>query len=161
MKKLLLIFVMLFSLLNYGQEIKGKIVKVKDGDTVVLLDSLNTMYTIRLGGIDCPEKNQDFGSSAKKFTSDAIYGKIVKFVKINTDQWGRKIGWVYYGDNFSLNLSEELLKNGLAWHYKKYDKSKKLDGLEQEVRNQKIGIWSKENPIFPEEFRKTKKSAKR
>lgn len=158
MKKLLVILLCLFSLMFYGQ-VEGKIVKVKDGDTVVLLDAENKMITIRLAGVDCPEKNQDYGTTAKKFTSDAIFGKQVKFERISTDLYGRQIGWVYYDTD--KNLSEELLKNGLAWHYRKYDNSKILEGLEQVARKDKINIWSKDNPIFPEEFRKLKKSKKK
>lgn len=158
MKKLLVILLCLFSIMFYGQ-VEGKIVKVKDGDTVVLLDAENKMITIRLSGVDCPEKNQDYGTTAKKFTSDAIFGKQVKFERISTDLYGRQIGWVYYDTD--KNLSEELLKNGLAWHYRKYDKSKILEVLEQVARKDRINIWSKENPIFPEEFRKLKKSKKK
>ena len=41
----------------------------KDGDTVVVLDSLNYQTTLRLAEVDCPEKSQAFGTKAKQFTS--------------------------------------------------------------------------------------------
>jgi len=34
-------------------------------------------HKIRLYGIDCPEKRQPFGTKAKQFTSDMVFGKTV------------------------------------------------------------------------------------
>ena len=153
MKKFITLICLFLSLLVIGQ-VQGTIVKVKDGDTIVLLNDKNEMITIRLAGVDCPEKNQDFGTSAKTFTSDRVFGKVVLFKRISTDMYGRQIGWVYYDKD--INLSEELLKAGLAWHYLKYDKNKYLAELEKTAKLNKMGIWSKPNPLMPEEFRKTK-----
>jgi micrococcal nuclease len=49
---------------------------------------------IRLYRIDCPEKNQAFGSKAKQFTSDKVSKKTVEIRPINKDRYGRTIGWV-------------------------------------------------------------------
>ena len=51
----------------------GKVIGIKDGDTVVVLDSLNYQTTLRLAEVDCPEKSQAFGTKAKQFTSDDFY----------------------------------------------------------------------------------------
>lgn len=133
--------------------IAGKVVKVKDGDTVVVLDGTKTMITIRLAGVDAPEKKQDFGTVAKQFVSDQVFGKEVTFQEISKDRYGRTVAWVFYENK---NLSEELLMFGLAWHYTKYDKSKFLQELEDTARNNKTGLWSLPNPIPPSEFRKVK-----
>lgn len=52
-----------------AESITGKVVKVKDGDTIVVLDGTMTMVTVRLAGIDALEKKQDFGTIAKQFVS--------------------------------------------------------------------------------------------
>ena len=49
--------------------LKAKVIGIKDGDTVVVLDSLNNQTTLRLAEVDCSEKNQPFGTKAKQFTS--------------------------------------------------------------------------------------------
>lgn len=59
------------------QSIKGKVVRIADGDTITLLDSANRQTRIRLHGIDCPENGQDFVKIAKKLTSDLCFSKIV------------------------------------------------------------------------------------
>jgi micrococcal nuclease len=44
---------------------------------------------------------------------------------------------VYYDDK---NLNEELLKAGLAWHFRRNYRNEKLQALEDEARANKIGL---------------------
>ena len=44
-------------------------------------------------------------------------------------------------------LSSELVRNGMAWHYKRYSKSKELADLEIKAREEKIGLWSDPSSI--------------
>ena len=39
----------------------GRVVRVTDGDTIVVLDDNNAQHKIRLTGIDAPERKQAFG----------------------------------------------------------------------------------------------------
>ena len=55
----------------------GKVVGVKDGDTIVALHD-GRGETIRLYGIDAPERGQDFGNRAKQAISDMVFGKVVE-----------------------------------------------------------------------------------
>ena len=57
---------------------------------------------------------------AKDFTASLIAGKIVEVRTKKTDRYGRQIEMVFIND---VNVNEALLKNGLAWHFKKYDKT--------------------------------------
>jgi len=58
------------------ERFSGKVVGVSDGDTISVMRE-GRAVKIRLNGIDCPEKGQDFGAKAKSFTSDACFGKPV------------------------------------------------------------------------------------
>lgn len=42
--------------------ITGKVIGVSDGDTIKILTEDKQELKIRLNGIDCPEKNQAFGT---------------------------------------------------------------------------------------------------
>lgn len=55
------------------------------------------------------------------------------------------------------NLNKELVKSGLAWHFKRHSKNEEYAQLEIEARNQKVGIRSEPNPIAPWEWRRSKK----
>lgn len=152
MKKLLLLL-LLVPVLSFSQTLSGKVVAIKDGDTVVVLDSLNNQTTLRLAEVDCPEKNQPFGTKAKQFTSDQIYFKTIKYVVTDTDRYGRSIAMIYYGTD-NKYLSAEIIKAGMGWHYKKYSTSKELATFQENAKQNKIGLWIDNDPIEPSVWRK-------
>jgi micrococcal nuclease len=153
MKKLLILFVTFLTIsVSLAQTVyTGKVIAIKDGDTVVVIDSLNTQTTLRLAEVDCPEKNQPFGTKAKQFTSDQVYLKTVKYVVTDTDRYGRSIAMIYYDNN--KYLSAEIIRAGMGWHYKKYSKSIELAEIEIEAQKEKRGLWIDENPKSPSEWR--------
>lgn len=153
MKKLNLLLIILFLVQMSFAQITGKVIKIKDGDTVVVLDENNTQHTIRVADIDTPEKAQPFGNKAKKFTSAEVFGKIVFVKKKGIDRYKRIIGFIIYDNK---NLSEELLKNGFAWFYFKYSNNKTLNDLEIEARRLKKGLWIDKKPIAPWNWRRNK-----
>jgi endonuclease YncB( thermonuclease family) len=135
-----------------------KVVKVKDGDTLGLLSADNQEVTVRLAEIDCPEKSQAFGQAAKKFTSDICYGKEVKLIGNVRDRYGRTVAQVVLTDGTNVNY--QLVKNGYAWQYKAYSKSAELASLEEQARQNHIGLWQDANPTPPWEYRREKKQPK-
>lgn len=150
----LILFLIFSSLTTFSQTtLTAKVVGIKDGDTVVVLDSLNNQTTLRLAEVDCPEKNQPFGTKAKQFTSDQIYLKTIKYVVTDTDRYGRSIAMIYY-DTDNKYLSAEIIKVGMGWHYKRYSTSKELATFEDNAKKNKIGLWVDSNPVAPWEFRK-------
>jgi endonuclease YncB( thermonuclease family) len=71
---------------TYAQQIQGKVVGVKDGDTIEILEG-NTVHTIRLAFVDCPEKKQPFGTRARQYTSDLCFGREVKALVTGKDRY--------------------------------------------------------------------------
>lgn len=125
----------------------GRVVGIIDGDTYdILLYGHNTVR-IRMEGIDAPEKGMPFYKKAKRHLSDLCFGKTVRLEIRNTDKHGRKVAFSYLEDG--TELSHEMIKAGLAWHFKKYNTDEDLAKLEIEAQNAKIGIWSIENPMSP------------
>ncbi len=135
-------------------QLSGKVVKVADGDTFTLLTEDNKQVKVRLHGIDCPEKGQDFGQVAKQYTSDKVYLQVVRVRATDIDRYGRTVGIVTLKDGTVLN--EALLTAGLAWHYTKYDKNTLWAGMELEARNKKVGLWVMPGAVPPWDWRKKK-----
>ncbi len=154
MKNRILNLILIILLTSFVQTniFHGQVVRVVDGDTIVVLNTNNQQVKIRLEGIDCPESNQDFGAKAKKYTSDLCFGKQVRVVESGNDRYGRTLAFVYVND---ICVNEELLKAGLAWHYKKYNQAEYLAQLEWNAKKRKLGLWSFNNPIAPWEFRRS------
>ncbi|GAB3539578.1 hypothetical protein GCM10027443_36290 [Pontibacter brevis] len=132
-----------------------KVIGIKDGDTIELLRN-GQPVTVRLFGVDTPEKKQAFGERARQFTSDLVFGKTVRLIEHNKDRYGRTVGTIMLPDG--RNLNEELVKNGFAWHYKAYSKDTRLANLEADAKRFKRGLWQDPNPVAPWDFRKEKRS---
>lgn len=138
----------------------GKVVRVIDGDTVVVLDEKNTQHKIRLQGIDAPERNQAFGKKSKNFLSDLIAAQTVKVEHTKKDRYGRIIGKIIFG-NTDVNL--EQVRAGYAWHYKKYEREQNAEDqvayahAEIFARENKFGLWNDPHAIPPWEWRKRKR----
>lgn len=139
------------------KETAYKVIGIKDGDTLVILMD-GKEQTVRFTHVDCPEKKQPFGNKAKQFVSDRCFGTYVTLVydeKNKYDRYKRLLAEIILEDG--RNLNKELVKNGLAWHFKRFSKSEEYAQLENKARSQKIGIWSEPNPIAPWDWRKPKK----
>ncbi len=141
------------------ESFSGKVVTIADGDTIRIFNqNENKQYKIRLFGIDAPEKKQDYGKKSKDALSDLIFGKNVQITVKGIDQYKRVLGVVLLG-NSEINL--EMVKNGHAWVYRKYHKSKNYIDAENLAKSNKIGLWRQENPTPPWDYRKNEKSSKR
>ena len=130
--------------------VKAEVIGIQDGDTI----ELKFLFTgkkaghrtgkplrIRLLHVNCPERGRPYYKVAKNFTSDKCFRKIVKIThQGNFDKYGRLLGEVVLPDGKILN--KELVKNGLAVHFKKYSTDVEYSNLEIRAKKQKVGIWS-------------------
>ena len=134
---------------------RGKVIGVLDGDTIEVLKD-KAPVRIRLYGIDCPEHDQDFGTRAKQFTSDKVFGKTVEVVPVEKDRYARQVAKIYIDGKY---LNQMIVAEGLAWWYKRYaPKDVDLKDTEDEARSSNKGLWSHPNPIPPWKFRRQKAS---
>jgi len=140
---------------RHDRTVEGKVVRVTDGDTLEIFKGRKT-YRIRLAEVDCPEKKQPFGSRAKQFTSQMVFGKQVRAVVQTKDRYGRLVAEVLLADGRSVN--RELVRAGMAWWYRHYSKDSSYQTLEAEARDARRGLWADSNPAPPWEFRKAKRS---
>ena len=131
----------------------GKCVAIGDGDTISVMRN-GRAVKIRLDGIDCPEIGQDFGTAARRFTSARAFGKIVSVKEYALDQYGRIVGRVFIDGQ---DLSLEIVKAGLAWYYERKTSDLLLSAAEKSARRQKIGLWSRQDPIPPWVYRRRKR----
>jgi micrococcal nuclease len=72
MKKIIILALLSLSAYNVHAQtiLTGKVIGVKDGDTVEVLDDQNKTTILRLAEVDCPEKKQPYGNAAEIFIFD-------------------------------------------------------------------------------------------
>jgi endonuclease YncB( thermonuclease family) len=130
-----------------------RIVGVTDGDTFTGLTRDSIEIRFRIHGIDAPEKKQPYGQRSKQYLSDLIYNKMVGIiVQKKRDRYGRPVVWVYTPDG--KDVSAEMIRAGLAWHYKYFSDDLEYALLEIEARKSKVGLWSDPHPVSPWETRR-------
>ena len=131
-----------------------QVVGITDGDTFKGLTKENEEIKYRIYGIDAPEKKQAFGTKSKEYLSNLIFGKTVGIKVDSKDRYGRLIVWVITPDG--KDVSAEMIKAGMAWHYKQYDDTELYETLETEAKGNHTGLWLDNESIAPWEFRKKK-----
>lgn len=138
-----------------NQTFVAKVIRIIDGDTMEVLYK-NTPIKIRLAHIDCPEKrgSQPFGNEAKKTLSDLCFGQNVTIYGEEYDRYKRLVAVIVNAKKETVNM--EMIKQDLAWHFKRYSTDQVYARLELKARENKIGIWQDPNPIPPWEWRELK-----
>ena len=116
-----------------------------------MLTSSNEQVKVRLAGIDTPEKRQPFGNRAKQALSSLAFQKQALIEAEAKDRYGRTVGVVFVD---GLNVNHELVKQGMAWVYRKYTNDKALYELESKAKKEKLGLWLDKKPIPPWEWRR-------
>ena len=138
--------------------IYGRVVGVNDGDTVKVLDAVQQLHTVRLMGIDAPEKAQPYGRRSKQSLSEMIFQRQVSVEWEKKDKYGRTVGKITSSDGVDVCL--EQVNRGMAWHYKEYASEQSLEdrasysAAELTARSKKVGLWRDLSPIPPWEWRK-------
>ncbi len=136
--------------------VEGRVVSVADGDTFTLLDSSKTQHRVRIGGIDAPEKGQPFGDTAKERLSTLVYGKQIRARCWKHDQYGREVCAASSGPR---DLGLEMIREGLAWHYKRFEQEQDIDErrlyseAETMARRARRGLWKIQDAVPPWEWR--------
>jgi len=164
----LILFIFIFPIYLYAFSCNCAVTRILDGDTFYCLPTTSITIpgvethkdrtiTVRLRGVDAPEKDQPYGIEAKEFLKELIGRKTVRLDIKDVDQYGRVVAYVFIG---SLNVNLEQVRRGLAWAYIEYlDRpyASEFYEAEKEARKRELGLWKQANPTPPWEWRKTKK----
>lgn len=83
--------------------------------------------------------------------SDLVFAKEIMLQTYGHDKYKRTIGTVILPDG--TNVNHALVKDGWCWWYRKYaPRDTVLEGLEQEAREAKRGLWADPHPVTPREW---------
>jgi len=150
-----------FSLLqgfSIARTFNAEVVAISSGDTIKVLKA-GEVITIRLEGIDCPNKGQAYSQEAKQFSETLVYGKVVTIVSNARNRQGQTVAKVILPSGKSLN--QELIKSGLAWWNLRSSRDSSLGALERAVREKKVGLWQEKMPLPPWEHPNKKVAMRR
>ncbi|MFT9494587.1 MULTISPECIES: thermonuclease family protein [Bacillota] len=126
------------------------VVRIVDGDSLIVQEESNREIKIRLLMINTPEvhnvdKPEPYGPEASAFTKELLNGQKVKleYDKEKTDPYGRTLAYVYLPDGRMVN--EEILRAGLA-EVVVYEPNDKYEDvfrkIENKAKSEGLGLWS-------------------
>lgn len=113
-----------------------------------------TKIVVRINGIDAPERGQFYGDVATLHLQWLISGKAVGLKLKQRDMYGRWIATAYHD---GADIGAEMLKEGLAWHYKEVDINPRYAQLEAEAKLAGLGLWCDDRAVPPWEWRRMSK----
>lgn len=169
MSRLHSVFLMLAMLMtsstSYAELQKIRITSIIDGDTIRIVGSgIDDTIRVRLYGIDAPESKQLHGATSTRMLKSVLAKTNRTYMEnLGTDRYGRVLGIVYYDDietGERINVNEKLLRYGSAWVYPQYcEKSfcSSWKEIEEKAKASRIGLWKKDSPVPPWEWRKNNK----
>lgn len=126
----------------------GRVVRVIDGDTLVVLTKSERTVRVRLAGIDAPEKGQPFGQRARQFLASRVAGRVVEVAGDSRDRYDRILGTLRTDGR---DINAELVCGGLAWAYRVRNVAQNPAYLkcEKAAREEKKGLWQAPSPVPP------------
>lgn len=146
------------------------VLRVSDGDTLVVRQTDGQEKKLRLCGIDSPEikhgkqPGQPLGIEAKANLQRLVdeVDKTVMVTEIESDRYGRTVAEIFTSKNgFEKNLNEEQLSSGLAIVYPTYVKKCPNGDVflkaEAIAQSKKLGVWGG-NYQKPWEYRSQQRS---
>jgi endonuclease YncB( thermonuclease family) len=80
-----------------------------------------------------------------------VFRKTVQVSEEGNDRYGRVIGTIHLGD---LNVNAQMVREGMAWVYRKYSKDKMLYELEDQAKVHRLGLWADPSPEAPWAYRR-------
>ncbi|WP_051328818.1 thermonuclease family protein [Geminicoccus roseus] len=119
--------------------------RVIDGDTVRVLRD-GQIITVRLAGIDAPERDQPGGHAARVALRVMVEGREVDVRPTERDRYGRLVARLEVQGR---DVGQQLVQAGHAWQFTRYDRSAALREAENYARSRGLGLWSAPAPKAP------------
>ena len=134
--------------------LQGQVMAIVSGDTLRIRDDKKVQYTVRLAGVDAPEKFQAYGQRSLDSLRELAFQKYVTVEGVGTGS--PRVGRVRVEGR---DVSLEQLQLGAVW----YDKSRAqilpepdrqaYAAAQEDARQRRTGLWRDKQPIPPWEYR--------
>ena len=131
----------------------AKVTRIIDGDTIEIIQDMQ-VRRVRIWGIDSPEWDQPYAPQAHQFTRGMLAGKEVQVLPKDIDIYGRLVAVITVDEK---NISEELVRSGLAWVHIYYCHELICDTwklLQEKAASQHQGLWNDPHPVAPWQWKK-------
>lgn len=135
---------------RFPYEMEDCIRKVVWGGDNMEISKDGVLHYILLRGIATPKPGQRYFGKARRSLQNKLTGKSFNVSVHGVDDFHRELGTIVLaGRDVNLQLIEE----GLAWYDgDTFPGSEKYQAAELEAKKSRLNIWSKKNPVHPDEW---------
>lgn len=129
-----------------AEELVGRVIAVADGDTLTVAVPGRGPVTVRLAGIDAPERNQPFSAPSREALVALALDREARVVVRELDRYGRTVGRVMVkqvGANFTeTDVNVQQVAAGLAVAYRQYRPGPEVLAAEADAQRERRGVWA-------------------
>jgi endonuclease YncB( thermonuclease family) len=145
--------------------VQGVAIRVHDGDSFVARLEDGSTTTVRLAGIDAPERTQPWADVSRRHLRDLLHDRTLQIEPLKRDAYGRTVARVLLLDGGTPGLDVGLLQldAGLAWHFVRYAREQppgqrdEYARAESGARQRQQGLWRDPRPVAPWDFRSARR----
>ena len=133
------------------------VVRVIDGDSVKVRLPDGDEYSVRMYGIDAPEKDQRGGSESKDHLQHVVRSRREWRLRvIRTDRYQRLVGVLYpEGQPIRHSANHVMVETGHAYWYRQYGGGELgFDRSERRAKDNRVGVWGQRDAVRPWEHRR-------
>jgi endonuclease YncB( thermonuclease family) len=132
--------VLFVPLAGYPETFQGKVIRVKDGDSILVLVGKDEVE-VRLAEIDAPERKggQPWSKRATQALAELVSGRVVEIRSTFNDRYGRRVGYVRCSGH---DVNRALVRAGHAWVFRRWMRDETLLEDEAHARAGRLGLWS-------------------
>jgi len=141
--------------------LRARSLRVQDGDSFVARLADGSSRTIRLSGIDAPERSQPHADDSQQNLRRLLENRDLQVQVAKTDAYGRSVAQVFVsseGGPVDVGLAQ--VSSGMAWFYRRYRQDLPAAAgdhyadAEKNARDSRRGLWRAEDPQPPWDFRR-------
>lgn len=149
-----------------GESLRGKVVEVISGDSLLFEDGQGRKQRLRLFAIAAPESRQPNAAESRRGLVELVQGKRIAIEAMGEDKLGQLIGKVLVPPAHcatcppSRDVALVQIEAGLAWWYREERRQQTLhdqgyyEYAEFDAKTRRRGLWRDEAPVPPWEWRK-------
>ena len=131
--------------------IEMQVLRVVDGDSVVATGPDGQPLTLRLRGIDAPERCQDGGEAARAALAQRVLGTSLQVRTTGLDKHGRTLATLHLHGQ---DLNAWMVAQGHAWSFGAGHSAGPYARQQQAAARAKLGVHADPRAIRPADFRR-------
>lgn len=144
----------------------GRVIRVIDGDTILVDNPNGPRQSVRIAGIDAPEPAQPYGRESREYLSRLVS---VGDVRADCPKLDHRTSVVCKVSAYptdcptcgrTIDVGMAQIMAGMAWWYRRYEfeqspKERNLyEAAEKTARDNGRGLWADQKPVAPWEWRR-------